>query len=128
MRLYFFVQLSRKSCSQRLKELHNSQYFFFNVFAATYRKSLLKIGTFTFFDCTAFKLFKAATVHNAITVFQNNHQEVFDVGYKNTLSQSFEELVGRETLRISTADLELNNVNWGLVFKLSRSFVHCFKD
>ena len=70
-------------------------------------------------DCTAFKLFKAATVHNAITVFQNNHQEVFDVGYKNTLGvDSFEELVSRETLRISTADLELNNVNWGLVFKL----------
>ena len=44
---------------------------------------------------------------------------MFDVGYKNTLGvDSFEELVSRETLRISTADLELNNVNWGLVFKL----------
>jgi hypothetical protein len=92
-----------------------------------HRKSLLENWNFKLLlDCTACKLFKAATVHNAITVFQNNLQEVPDVGYTNTLdAESFEELAGRKALSLSKTDLEVNNVNWGLVFKLPQKITAC---
>lgn len=118
---YFFVQLCKKLLSPAgVKSFIIPNTFLFNVFAAGYRNSLLSDWNIhLLLDCTAFKLFKAATVHNAITVFQNNSQETSDIGYKNTLNaQSFEELAARSTLRLPKADLELNNVNWGLVFKL----------
>lgn len=118
---YFFVQLSKRLLAPAgVKSFIIPNTFLFNVFAAGYRKSLLENWNINLLlDCTAFKLFKAATVHNAITVFQNNLREIPDVGYKNTLdAESFQELAARKTLRISRTDLEVNNVNWGLVFKL----------
>lgn len=128
---YFFVQLSKNLLAPKgVKSFIIPNTFLFNVFAADYRKSLLNSWNIhLLLDCTAFKLFKAATVHNAITVFQNNFRDVLDVGYKNTLqAESFEELAGRKTLRISKADLELNNVNWGLVFKLPQEFTALVKN
>lgn len=127
---YFFVQLSKKLLSPAgVKSFIIPNTFLFNVFAAGYRKSLLENWIIhLLLDCTAFKLFKAATVHNAITVFQNNYREASDVGYKNTLdAESFDELVARKTLRISKADLEVNNVNWGLVFKLPQEITALVK-
>lgn len=123
---YFFVQLSKKLLSpEGIKSFIIPNTFLFNVYAGSYRKTLLEEWNINLLlDCTAFKLFKAATVHNAITVFQNNFREVLDVGYKNTLdAASFEELAGRITLRVSKTDLELNNVNWGLVFKLPQEIL-----
>lgn len=93
----------------------------FNVYAAEYRKKLTQAWELQLIvDCTAFKLFRSATVHNAITVFGKKSSGNSAVGYKETKDAlSFSELAQRPTSIISVENLLLNNVNWGLAFKLS---------
>ena len=97
--------------------------FLFNVFAEKYREKLLtdwEIKCLT--DCTAFKLFEAATVFNAITVFTKNQNEHNQIGYKYTDNAlDFATLSSRKTMFLSKQEMLDNNKNWGLLFKLDSS-------
>ena len=123
---YHFVELSR----QLLKMHGTKSYiipntFLFNVFAAKYRKQLLENWTLKMLvDCTAFKLFESATVHNAVTVFQKEDDSKNNIGYKQTLNaKSALELFQRVDSEMTQETLLSNNVNWGLAFKLPKSFL-----
>ncbi len=95
--------------------------FLFNVFAENYREKLIKDWTIEcLIDCTAFKIFDAATVLNAITVFIKDENENDKIGYKFTAGAlDFAELSSRKTMFLSKEDILENNKNWGLLFKLS---------
>ena len=118
---YFFIERAKKLVSPMgIKSYIIPNTFLFNVFAANYRINLLEQWIINLVvDCTAFKLFETATVHNVITFFQNPYKKIEHIGYKNTQGAlSFQQLSQRQTLQIPKKDLTLNNVNWGLVFKL----------
>jgi adenine-specific DNA-methyltransferase len=117
---YYFVELAKKLLSKSgINSYIIPNTFLFNVFAAEYRKNILDYWHINILiDCTAFKLFESATVRNAITVFSKSVNPEM-IGYKNTLAaENFEDLLNRKTLFISKNNLLLNNVNWGLTFKL----------
>jgi len=121
---YYFIELSKKLLRDHgVKSYIIPNTFLFNVFAAEYRKGLTEDWRIEkIIDCTAFKLFDSATVHNAITVFLK--EKALDIGYKQTLNaNSFLELVSRPTIYIKNEDLLLNNGNWGLAFKLPQSIL-----
>lgn len=118
---YYFIELAKKLLAEDgVNSYIIPNTFLFNVFATDYRKSILENWSINILiDCTAFKLFDSATVSNAITVFSKTSNATL-VGYKNTLeAKNFDELLKRETLFISKDELLLNNINWGLAFKLS---------
>ncbi len=117
---YFFIEEGRELLHDKgLLTYIIPNTFLFNVFASQYRKRLLKNwGIKEIMDCTNFKLFESATVHNAIIIFSKDEAKEI-VGYKNTKdADNFDELVSRETLYIKPEVLEIYNQNWGLVFKL----------
>ena len=120
---YYFIELARKLLLKQkgIKCYIVPNTFLFNVFASNYRKSLLnEWEILLIIDCTEFKIFEAATVHNAITMFSKNKNNK-KVGYKNTLNaKSFSELSKRRTEKIKKEILLSNNTNWALVFRLRR--------
>lgn len=106
--------------------------YLFNVFAAKYRLKLLNDWELKLIlDCTAFKLFESATVHNTINIFLKNigaGAPKTTVGYKRTEgARSFAELSSLETSYIDASTLSENNANWGLVFKLSVEILNLVK-
>ena len=120
---YYFIRLSRnllKSGGINAYIIPNT--FLFNVYALTYRISLLnKWQLELILDCTAFKLFESATVRNAIVIFRSNDTGSSNIGYKQTKdADSFAELSNRPTLTVAKNDLMISNTNWGLIFKLPR--------
>ncbi len=123
---YYFIELSRTL----LKPGGISTYivpntFLFNVFASNYRTSLLnKWKLELILDCTSFKLFTSATVHNVVAIFRTVDGGGLEVGYKQTHNaNSFSELSKRPTLHVAKDDLIVNNTNWGLIFKLSKEYI-----
>jgi adenine-specific DNA-methyltransferase len=124
---YYFIEIARVL----LKEGGVNSYiipntFLFNVFAKNYREKLVKEWTIRcLIDCTAFKIFDAATVLNAITVFIKDENENNKIGYKFTAGAlDFSELSSRKTMFLSKEDVLENNKNWGLLFKLGNSVLH----
>lgn len=103
--------------------------FLFNVFAENYRKKLVDVWTIEcLIDCTAFKIFDAATVLNAITVFIKGANESSKVGYKSTAGAlNFVELSSRKTMFLSKEVILNSNKNWGLLFKLKDSTLSLVK-
>ncbi len=97
--------------------------FLFNVFAEKYRKKLIQNWSIEcVIDCTAFKIFDAATIFNAITVFVKDENGNSKIGYKPTNDTlDFSELSSRKTMFLSKDDILDNNKNWGLLFKLGGS-------
>ncbi len=130
---YFFIQLAHnllKPNGQKVYIIPNT--FLFNVFAREYRLSLLKNWDIKLIiDCTNFKLFEAATIHNVVTSFQKNSGSK-QIGYKNTKdAHNFSDLVSRPTLIVESKQLIKNNANWGLVFKLDQetlSFIQRIRE
>lgn len=123
---YYFIELSKKLLKNNgIKSYIIPNTFLFNVFAADYRKQLLEDWHLVMvIDCTAFKLFESATVHNVITVFQREEKSDKKIGYKQTLNaKSFLELFKRSTSTIDKQMLLSNNTNWGLVFRLSSDYL-----
>jgi adenine-specific DNA-methyltransferase len=119
---YFFIQLAHgllKPYGQTAYIIPNT--ILFNVFAREYRLNLLKNWDVKLIvDCTNFKFFEAATVHNVIAFLQKN-EGCGDVGYKNTSKAfNFHDLISRPTLSVGHEQLVRNNMNWGLVFKLDQ--------
>ena len=124
---YYFIEFAKKI----LRGHGTNSYivpntFLFNVFAFEYRKSILnnwKIKDLV--DCTAFKIFESATVHNVVFVFQKSTELNDSIGYKQTFgARTFSELVGKKTVEITKDSLLLNNKNWGLAFKLSEDVLN----
>lgn len=119
---YFFIQLAHnllKPYGQKAYIIPNT--ILFNVFARKYRLNLLKNWDIQLIiDCTSFKLFQAATIHNVITFFQKNNGSK-NIGYKNTNdAYNILDLISRPTLFVEREELIKNNMNWGLVFKLDQ--------
>ncbi len=121
---YYFIELGKRLLKNNgINSFITPNTFIFNVFAANYREKILKEWDVKMIlDCTAFKLFDDAVVHNAITVFKKTPKGSKQVGYKNTLdASSFHSLIIRDTKYLSKEVLLTNNINWGLVFKLPKN-------
>jgi len=93
--------------------------FLFNVYAQGYRAEMLKRWDIEeILDCTEFDIFADATVRNAVFRLSNNVADG-SVSYRETQNiYSFQELIGRPSLRVERSTVALNNQNWGLIFKL----------
>lgn len=120
---YFFIKMARNLLKTRgTKAFIIPNTFLFNVFAANFRRELLDDWHINLIiDCTAFKIFKSATVYNAILIFQKEENSKKHIGYKQTLNAgSFSELSLRTTSYIPKATLLSNNTNWGLAFRLPK--------
>lgn len=118
---YYFIEIAKKLLTKNgINSYILPNTFLFNVFASDYRKNILdNWHVDIIIDCTAFKLFEAATVYNVIIVFSKSKDAKL-VGYKNTLgAENFDDLLRKETIYIPKDELFSNNTNWGLVFKLS---------
>ncbi|MBU1123968.1 N-6 DNA methylase [Patescibacteria group bacterium] len=123
---YYFIELALKLLRiEGISSYIVPNTFLFNVFASNYRLKLLDDWNLsTIIDCTSFKLFDAATVHNAIFVFQKTAEPPKNIGYKQTLNaKSFLELSQRNTSNCDKDVLRSNNTNWGLVFSLPSSII-----
>jgi hypothetical protein len=120
---YFFIELSRKILKyDGINSFIIPNTFLFNVNAQKYRLQMLNDWVLKLIvDCTNFKIFNSATVCCAITfLLKTKSNNINRVGYKNTLdAKSFTELSKRETLFLSNNSFIENNINWGLIFKLS---------
>ncbi|MEY3788554.1 MAG: hypothetical protein RLZ75_2761 [Pseudomonadota bacterium] len=121
---YYFIEIARfflKSGGVNSYIIPNT--FLFNVFAEKYREKLIKDWSIRcVVDCTAFKIFDAATVLNAITFFIKEETENNKIGYKFTAGAlNFAELSSRKTMFLEKEDVLDNNKNWGLLFKLGNS-------
>jgi len=121
---YYFIEVARKLLNANgVKSYIIPNTFLFNVFASEYRKQLLtKWNILVICDCTDFKIFEGATIHNAITVMLRNTNENECVGFKPTADCSdFIELLSRPTDYVNVDELLKHNQNWALVFKLPNS-------
>lgn len=119
---YYFLELAHKCLKTKgLQSYIIPNTFLFNVFAANYRTKLLEIWRIhCLVDCTAFKIFESAVVHNAITFLQKCEASE-TVGYKPTQdAESFQDLVSRPTSIVTKSALIVQNQNWGLAFKLQK--------
>ncbi|PIQ34672.1 MAG: hypothetical protein COW63_03405 [Bacteroidetes bacterium CG18_big_fil_WC_8_21_14_2_50_41_14] len=92
----------------------------FNVFAQEYRLKLFdNWGINEILDCTEINIFEDATVRNVIFQFTKN-RILNELSYRPTIEvSSFEELESRHLITINKDIVEINNQNWGLIFKLS---------
>lgn len=92
----------------------------FNVFAQEYRLKLFdNWGINEILDCTEINIFEDATVRNVIFQFTKN-RILDELSYRPTIEiSSFEELASRHLVTINKDIVEINNQNWGLIFKLS---------
>jgi len=92
----------------------------FNVFAKDYRLKLFdKWGIEEILDFTEINIFEDATVKNIIFRFIKN-KILNTLSYKPTNKiASFEDLVCRKLFTINKDVVEINNQNWGLIFKLT---------
>ena len=93
--------------------------FLFNVFAQSYRDEMLgRWGIEEILDCTEFDIFSDATVRNVVFRLSNNVADG-SLSYRETQNiNSFQELISRPSLRVERSTVDLNNQNWGLIFKL----------
>lgn len=126
---YFFTELARRL----LKSKGTASYIIpntilFNVYALKYREKVLKQWKINeILDCTPFKLFDSAVVHNIIfnwsKVEKKNLSET-KVGYRRTSSvESFRELISRPRVYLAIEEINSFQQNWGLAFKLSKDVV-----
>lgn len=124
---YYFNELANKKIKKNaVLSYIIPNTFLFNVFASEYRKELLdKWNIINIVDCTKFKIFEDATVHNCINIFQKPSDDINDfIGYKPTrFSENFRHLISQKTLHIAKSILLENNQNWGLVFKLEKTII-----
>ena len=92
----------------------------FNLFAKNYRLSMFDIWHFEeILDCTDFNIFTDATVRNIILMLKKDENGE-SIIYRNTKdSLCFEDLIDKQINRIEKSVIEINNQNWGLLFKLS---------
>jgi len=92
----------------------------FNVFAQEYRLNLFNNWSITeILDCTDINIFEDATVRNIIYQFiKTNNANT--LSYKSTNEIiSFNSLISRNLITLNKGIVEVNNQNWGLIFKLS---------
>jgi len=120
---YYFIESAYKFLKiNGIKSYIIPNTFLFNLFAAEYRKKLLRTWRIhCLLDLTAFKIFEMATVFNVITILEKDTEEHKKIGYKPTSNAfSFESLAARQTYYLTKDELLINNKNWGLVFKLNK--------
>ncbi|MCC5924473.1 MAG: Eco57I restriction-modification methylase domain-containing protein, partial [Crocinitomicaceae bacterium] len=93
----------------------------FNVFAQNYRMELFENWNLNeILDCTDIDIFEDATVRNIIFLFTKSKNSN-NLGYKRTDGiESFQELSNRNLKSIDKKTVEINNQNWGLIFKLNK--------
>jgi hypothetical protein len=92
----------------------------FNVYAQNYRLELFdKWEISEILDCTDLKIFEDATVRNIIFIFTKS-ENCKSLTYKRTNDLfNFSDFCEREKVKIPKDIVELNNQNWGLIFKVS---------
>ncbi len=92
----------------------------FNIFAQNYRLSLFQNWHVEeILDCTEFNIFADATVRNVILMLKKAIDGTI-ISYRNTQNVlSYSELIQRPKLELSKEYVEINNQNWGLLFKLN---------
>jgi len=92
----------------------------FNVFAQEYRLNLFNNWSITeILDCTEINIFEDATVRNIIYQFIKTKNSN-TLSYKPTNEiNSFYNLVSRNLITINKKIVDVNNQNWGLIFKLN---------
>lgn len=97
----------------------------FNVFAQKYRIGLFNSWKLEeVLDCTEFEIFSDATVRNIIIKFIKTDSSNGFLGYRKTKDvHNFEELISNKRHKISKINVEANNQNWGLIFKLEKPIV-----
>jgi adenine-specific DNA-methyltransferase len=132
---YYFIEVSKKLLRNKgVKTYIVPNTFLFNVYASEYRKKLLNNwDILCLCDCTEFKIFEGATVHNAITLMANDSSEKKSIGYKlSNKSNNFIELSSKPTSHILKTELIKYNQNWALAFKLPKNILelisHIKKD
>ena len=118
---YWFVNKG----NQILKKFGHFSYIIpntilFNLFAQNYRLSLFQNWHIEeILDCTDFNIFTDATVRNVVLILKKA-QDGISISYRNTLNVTkFNELIQKPRLTLLRAYVELNNQNWGLLFKLT---------
>lgn len=123
---YYFIEIA----AQLLRKNGIQSYilpntFLFNVFASDYRKKLVSYWEILCIcDCTEFKIFEGATVHNAITCMVKNNPANRQIGYKPTNdADDFTQRSLKATQYISKNELLRYNQNWALVFKLPEAIL-----
>lgn len=122
---YYFIEIANKFLKEDgILTYITPNTFLFNVFARNYRLKLLENWQLLLLlDCTNFKLFEHATVLNVISFFKNVPTANL-VGYKNTSeARNFNDLILTSTEFIDKTELIINNTNWGLLFKLTKSIL-----
>lgn len=99
--------------------------FLFNVNAADYRLALLQSWHVDeVVDCTAVQIFDDAVVRNAILA-TTRAVSAPAIGYKETAGAvDLAELFARPTKYMPASRLQVNNVNWGLLFKLEEDVLN----
>ena len=116
---YFFIKLSEKLSKRGgIVSLIIPNSILFNTYAKNFRNDLLDRNEICeILDCSNFRIFSSAVVWNAILVFRNDIKG--KVGYRSTNSvTSFEELVHKPLLTITTSSLKEMEQNWSLAFRL----------
>lgn len=121
---YYFIQIAYRLLTNNgvLSYIIPNTYLF-NTFADKYRINLAeKWNLLEILDCSKFPVFESATVLNTINTWQKCESSI--IGYRNTSDvNSFKELIAKPKLIISKKDLLSMNQNWGLAFRLSKSFI-----
>ncbi len=119
---YWFIEISYKLVKEGgIANFIIPNTLLFNIFAQEYRLNLFdKWGIHEILDCSGFDIFTEATVRNIVIGLTKNNI-VNTLSFKPTKKiDNFEELVSQMPISVNKQVVEVNNNNWGLIFKLSQ--------